>query len=39
LSKNNKLKAISAVSVSLGKIEDTKLLFKIHNASVKGGFF
>jgi L-amino acid N-acyltransferase YncA len=27
------------VSVSLAKIEDAKLLFKIHNASVKGGFF
>ena len=37
--KNNKLKATSAVSVSLEKIEDAKLLFKIHNASVKGGFF
>ena len=27
------------VSVSLAKIEDAKLLLKIHNASVKGGFF
>jgi len=27
------------VSVRLAKIEDAKLLFKIHNASVKGGFF
>ena len=27
------------ISVSLAKIEDAKLLFKIHNASVKGGYF
>jgi len=27
------------VSVKLSKIEDAKLLLRIHNASVKGGFF
>ena len=27
------------VSVSLAKIEDAKLLLKIHNSSIKGGFF
>ena len=27
------------ISVSLAKIEDAKLLLKIHNASVKGGYF
>ena len=27
------------VSVSLAKVEDAKLLLKIHNASVKGGYF
>ena len=27
------------ISVSLAKIEDAKLLFKIHNASVEGGYF
>lgn len=27
------------ISVSLAKIEDAKLLLKIHNSSIKGGFF
>jgi L-amino acid N-acyltransferase YncA len=27
------------ISVNLAKIEDAKLLLKIHNASVKGGYF
>ena len=27
------------ISVSLAKNEDAKLLFKIHNASVRGGYF
>ena len=27
------------ISVNLAKIGDAKLLFKIHNASVKGGYF
>ncbi len=39
LKKNNKLKVSSTVTISLAKIEDAKLLFKIHNASVESGFF